>query len=62
MLRNFSIRQWWRTRKAVKKSSKPMFPRRKPEFEQLEIRWMPSAVTLGLLTRQGEWVSRYSAI
>ena len=51
MMLNFSLRRWWQSRKSARKParrSKPMFPRRYPDFEQLEIRWMPSAVTLGL--------------
>src|SRR3984893_1735391 len=47
MLLNLPPLKWLRNRKPAKKS-KPMFPRRVPTFEQLEIRWMPSAVTLGL--------------
>src|SRR5437899_12923646 len=37
-----------RNRKSASKASKPMFPRRHLECETLEIRWLPSAVTLGL--------------
>src|SRR5438445_1913647 len=39
---------WRRARKAAERTRKPLFSRLRPTFEQLEVRWMPSAVTLGL--------------
>src|SRR5947209_12460807 len=52
MMLNLSLSRWWRSRKSARRSSirksKPMFPKLYPTFEQLEVRWMPSAVTLGL--------------
>src|SRR5437870_5019296 len=40
--------KWLRGKKSTPNSKKPMFPCRRPDFEQLEVRFMPSAVTLGL--------------
>src|SRR5947209_13868675 len=49
MLLNFSPWKWLRARKSARKSlNKPLFKRFHPELERLEIRWLPSAVTLGL--------------
>src|SRR5438132_4109360 len=48
MLLNLPPLKWLRTRKPASKPSNRMFPRLMPTFEQLEVRWMPSAVTLGL--------------
>src|SRR5207237_4228136 len=48
ILLNLPPLRWLRNRQRAKKSSRQMFPRRTPTFEQLEICWMPSAVTLGL--------------
>src|SRR5438132_3992855 len=48
MLLNLPPLKWLRTRKSANKPSNRMFPRLMPEFEQLEVRFMPSAVTLGL--------------
>jgi len=46
----FSPWKWLKSRKQTKTSSKrkTMFKRFYPEIERLEIRWLPSAVTLGL--------------
>src|SRR5438445_13704104 len=47
---DFSPWKWLKSRKQTKTSSKrkTMFKRFYPEIERLEIRWLPSAVTLGL--------------
>src|SRR5437899_4455474 len=47
---DFSPWKWLKSRKQSKTSSKrkTMFKRFYPEIERLEIRWLPSAVTLGL--------------
>src|SRR5438552_13461091 len=46
----FSPWKWLKSRKQTKTSGKrkTMFKRFYPEIERLEIRWLPSAVTLGL--------------
>ena len=46
----FSPWKWLKSRKQTRTSGKrkTMFKRFYPEIERLEIRWLPSAVTLGL--------------